>query len=115
MIRRDAVEDAERGKVQDLAAREYRLDEEIINLKEVLIPKLRQMAQFPLVITHIHPAKWSFNTVVNALGVLGEAEGSGVNVNLSVGPQAFDLSGATEEELEILEGFLARVGRTSGP
>jgi hypothetical protein len=83
MIKRDAVEENERQKAQDFISRQQKLDEEILSLKEALMPRLKQMASFPLVrttketkdngkteITHVHPARWSFNTLVNALAVL---------------------------------------------
>lgn len=117
MTRLQGAEDAEREKAYNLAAREQNLDEEILSLKEALIPRLKQMAAFPLVrttkeetvdgkkvVTNIYPARWSFNTVVNALGVLKDVDEQGLSLNLNIGSgEASDLSVLTDEELEVYE------------
>lgn len=126
MERLDGVRDAEREKAHDIAERSQKLDEEILGLKEALVPKLKQMLQFPLArtrtesedgkeITHVYPARWSYNTLVNALSALKDApEGSAVSVNLNVGEAQQDLSALSDEQLEQLENInrtLVEAGR----
>ncbi len=81
MIRMDALEGAERKRAEDFAERERALDERILFLKEKLVRKMEQMLRFPLTvekiehededgeekIIYIHPARWSFDTIVRAL------------------------------------------------
>lgn len=81
MARLEAVEQAERDRIKTFAERERHLDDEILGLKELLVPKLKQMAEFPLArttteskdgkeITNIYPARWSFNTLIKAIEVI---------------------------------------------
>lgn len=81
MARLEAVEQAERDRIFTFAEREKKLDEELLSLKELIMPKLKQMAEFPLVrtthtsengkeITNVYPARWSFNTLVKAIEVI---------------------------------------------
>lgn len=101
MERMDAVREAEREKAHDLATRNQNLNEDILHLKELLLPKLKQMAQFPLVrtrhesengkeITHVYPARWSFNTLVNALAALTSDSSFDENVLDHSAPDAME-------------------------
>ncbi len=118
MIKRDALEAAEREKAYDLVSRSQKLDEEILSLKEALIPRLKQMAQFPLVkttktsedgkeITNVYPSRWTFNTLVNTLGVLKETETGNVNVNVNVNGE--EDVGHTAREIREIDQHIAQL------
>jgi hypothetical protein len=84
MIRREAIEKYERSHGTDLAKREARTQEELLEVKEILLPKMKSMARWPLEkrrvehdaegneVTHIYPAKWSFHTLVKAIEILDD-------------------------------------------
>lgn len=127
MVRLEGIEDAEREKSESLAERNQKLDEDILHLKELLIPRLKQMAQFPLVrttktndegteITHVHPARWSFNTLVNAIGVLREIpDPDGASVVINMGKGEPDLSVLSDEELEQLADINEKLANAATP
>jgi hypothetical protein len=117
MTKLEGIQQAEREKAVDLAQRSQKLDEDILELKEAFIPKLKQMLQFPLArttkeskdgkeITNVYPARWSYNTVVNALLALKDApEGMSVNVNVN-GEQA---GGPIAHETRELDRYIAEL------
>lgn len=100
MARLEAVEQAERDRIATLAERETKLDEGILALKEEILPKLQQMARFPLVrtrhesedgkeITHVYPARWSFNTLIKAIEVIDTTP---ERIDFTSGGQPFDFT-----------------------
>lgn len=69
---RKAEQDMQRAK--DIAERNRKVDEGYVELKELALAKARQMARWPLErkeveggTTHIHPARWSFNTLARLM------------------------------------------------
>ncbi len=83
MIRNEAVEHFNRTEGMDIARRTAQAQEELLSVKEELLPKLKLMARWPLKretitdkdgvqITNVYPAKWSFNTLVNAIAALDD-------------------------------------------
>jgi hypothetical protein len=93
MIRLDAIEESQHESAADFAARQRALDEKILRCKEKLVERLELMLEFPLSvrqverevetedgkkteIVHVHPARWSFDTVATLLRVL-DRKGAG--------------------------------------
>ena len=85
MIRRDAVEQHDTKQQADIARREQAQRVELLEVKEILLPKLKTMARWPIerkVVkqgegdaeqeVHIHPARWSFHTLVKAIETLDD-------------------------------------------
>ena len=85
LLRRKAVEDYERTKGTNSSRRALQVQEELLNVKEALVKKMREMAEWPLerVVTEVddegntvhihHPARWSFHTLVKAIEVLDDS------------------------------------------
>jgi hypothetical protein len=81
MMRNEGAAEYVRAQGSDLATREAQVQEKILGLKEKIIPKLEAMTQFPIErrtveqdgrTVHIHPARWSFHTLIRALEVMDD-------------------------------------------
>ncbi len=87
MARLEGIEEEQRRKARDHAERELALDERFLAFKEKVLPKMEQMADFPLATqkvkreekdeqgtvvyqeVHVHPAKWSWTTLASLMEV----------------------------------------------
>jgi hypothetical protein len=102
MIRREAIETHQRSRLQVFAARERKVQEELLEVKELYLAKLKTMAAWPLekrIVKegeneiHIYPARWSFSTLNRGIEVLDD---SPEKIDL----RTIDLSQLTDEQLE---------------
>src|SRR3954447_21109483 len=107
MERHAAVEDYERTKAVELAARNRRVDEGYIKVKELMLEKALSMWGWPLESSEVveyyedgraktvisRPARWSFNTGVKVAEALDPTPGRSFDMSI-------DLSEATHEQLE---------------
>lgn len=104
MIRRQAIEDYERSKAGEYAARQERIREQIMDNAEKAAKQAAEMLEAPLFVETtsvdektgeitkiVHPAKWTKETVARyqeiAHKAVGDSFGDDVNVNINVGEE----------------------------
>jgi hypothetical protein len=112
MIRRSAIEDHLKTQAEDHAAREARIQERILEIRERAAEQCLEMLQYPLTEQHIvredeegnkityvlRPSRWSKATAVQLAHLASNAQtGAGSPIEDEDGE--YDLSALTEEEL----------------
>ena len=112
MIRRSAIEDHLMARAEDHAAREARIQERILEIREQAAEQSLKMLQYPLTEQHIvsedeegnkityvlRPTRWSMATAVQLAHLASNAQtGTGSPIEEEEGE--YDLSALTEEEL----------------
>ena len=112
MIRRSAIEDHLKAQAENHAAREARIQERILEIREQAAEQSLQMLQYPLTeqyivredeegnkITYVlQPSRWSKATAVQLAHLASNAQtGAGSPIEEEEGE--YDLSALTEEEL----------------
>ena len=112
MIRRSAIEDHLKTQAEDHAAREARIQERILEIREQAAEQSLRMLQYPLTEQHIvsedeegnkityvlRPSRWSMATAVQLAHLASTAQtGAGSPIEDEEGE--YDLSALTKEEL----------------
>jgi hypothetical protein len=112
MIRRSAIEDHLKAQAEDHAAREARIQERLLEIREQAAEQSLEMLQYPLTeqyilredeegnkITYVlRPSRWSKATAVQLAHLASNAQ-TGAGSPIEDEESEYDLSALTEEEL----------------
>ena len=114
MIRRSAIEDHLQSRAKDHAAREARIQERILEIREQAAEQSLRMLQYPLTEQHIvsedeggnkityvlRPSRWSKSTAVQLARLAASNAQTGAESPMEDEDGEYDLSVLTEEELQ---------------